>query len=104
MTVLTKEFFVEQIGKLVTKKDFEEQLKELVTKRDLTRGLEPIISDISILKLGVKELNEKVDRIDKRDKEDSNAFAKDIVQLQKDVKKLKRLVHLPVGNLNNFRS
>jgi hypothetical protein len=89
---------------LVTKKDFEEQLKELVTKRDLTRGLEPIISDISILKLGVKELNEKVDRIDKRDKEDSNAFAKDIVQLQKDVKKLKRLVHLPVGNLNNFRS
>jgi hypothetical protein len=102
MTVLTKEFFVEQIGKLVTKKDFEEQLKELVTKRDLTRGLEPIISDISILKLGVKELNEKVDRIDKRDKEDSNAFAKDIVQ--KDVKKLKRLVHLPVGNLNNFRS
>jgi hypothetical protein len=80
---LSKRIFRDHIGKTDGKADPENFLKELSS---------PFSSetDISILKLGIKELNEKVDRIDMRDKEGSDTFAKDIVQLQKDVKKLKQ--------------
>ena len=69
MAELTKEYFDEQIGKLVAKTDFDKQISS-------------VTDDLSFLKAKVTSIEEKVDRIDKRDKEDSDAFAKDIVQLQ----------------------
>jgi hypothetical protein len=60
---LTKEYFDEKIGGMTT--------------------------DISSLKSDMKEVKATLQRLDKRDKEDSNAFAKDIVELKKDVKILK---------------
>jgi hypothetical protein len=73
MSELTKEFFEQQISKLATK----DELHDLATKED-----------IRLVQSELKDIKETVARIDKRDKEDSNAFAKDILKLQKDVKQL----------------
>ncbi len=69
---LTKEHFDEQVAL------FNQRLDNTATKDGLTA-----------VQTELKEIKETVQRIDQRDKEDSNAFAKDIVQLQKDVKQLK---------------
>jgi hypothetical protein len=79
MAELTKEYFDQQISTLATKADLEGVKTEVSTMN----------TDVSTLKSDMKEIKETVLRIDKRDKEDSNAFAKDIVLLQKDVKHLK---------------
>ena len=49
----------------------------------------PSKEDFNALKVTVEEIKETVERIDKRDFEDSTAFASDIVKLQKEVKQLK---------------
>lgn len=77
----TREYFDQQISKLAAKSD----LDVLATKSDLA----DVKSEVGSLALTLKNVKETVEKIDKRDKEDSNAFAKDIVQLQKDVKQLK---------------
>ncbi len=46
-------------------------------------------SEFSSLRSTVADIKETVQRIDQRDLEDSDAFAKDIVQLKKEVKHLK---------------
>ena len=79
MTQLTKEYFDGKIGKLVSKESFDEQINRV------TEGL-------SFLKARVVNIEEKVGRIDKRDKEDSDVFAKDIVKLQKEMKQVKEKV------------
>ncbi|HYV33695.1 MAG TPA: hypothetical protein VE973_02510 [Candidatus Limnocylindria bacterium] len=66
---LTKEYFDEKFGGI---------------KEDLGKVQE----DITFLKVKVVNIEAKVERIDKRDKEDSNVFAKDILKPQKDVKQL----------------
>jgi predicted ATP-binding protein involved in virulence len=73
---LTKEYFDEQMSKLVKKSEFEEQAVK-------------VNEDLSFLKAKTTSIEEKVARVDRRDKEDSDAFAKDILHLQKDVKALK---------------
>lgn len=70
MAELSREYFDEKIGQLAT-------------------DVSALKSDVSALKFDMKEVKETVQRIDKRDKEDSDAFAKDIVRLQRDVKQLK---------------
>lgn len=60
-----------------------------LTKEHFDIEMEKLSSRMATVELSVNGVKETVERIDKRDKEDSNAFAKDIVQLQKDVKQLK---------------
>lgn len=69
MAELTKELFLEEIGKLAT-------------------DVSSLKTDVSTLKLDMKEVKQTVQRLDKRDKEDSDVFAKDITELQKKVKQL----------------
>ena len=60
-----------------------------LTKEHFDTEMEKFGSRMTTMESDIKDIKEKVTRIDKRDIEDSNAFAKDIVQLQKDVKQLK---------------
>jgi len=50
-----------------------------LTKQYFDEKISSIVEDISVIKANIKTIDEKVDRIDNRDKEDSDAFAKDIV-------------------------
>lgn len=84
MAELTKEYFDEKIGGVVAG---VAALKSDVST--LKTDVSDLKSDVSTLKSDIKEVKAIVQRLDKRDKEDSDAFAKDIVQLQKDVKLLK---------------
>jgi hypothetical protein len=63
--VLTKEHFEQVVQNLATKKDLE----GLATKEDLYR----LKSDVRALKADVDDIAQTVDRIDKRDVEDSDA-------------------------------
>lgn len=92
---ITQESLDAALSKLATKDD----LKTLATKDELTalrhevtllgQEMTSLRSDISHIRADLAETKELAVRIDKRDLEDSNAFAKDILQLQKDVKQLK---------------
>ena len=106
---LTKEYFDSQLenlnnrmGGFATKDD----IANLATKGDVDSlktdvaelktdvatvktDIAGVQSEFSSLKSTVAEIKETVQRIDKRDLEDSDAFAKDILELKKDVKRLK---------------
>jgi CMP-2-keto-3-deoxyoctulosonic acid synthetase len=76
---LTKEYFDQQLGNLATKDD-----------------LEQLRSDFRAMKSDVTEIKQTLTNIDKRDKEDSNAFAKTLVKhdgrlnvVEQDLKNLK---------------
>jgi hypothetical protein len=92
---LTKEYFDGQLKLLNNRMDgfaTKDDLANLPTKGDvdsLRTGLAGLESEVSSLKSTVDDIKETVQRIDQRDIEDSDAFAKDIVQLKKDVKHLK---------------
>jgi outer membrane murein-binding lipoprotein Lpp len=98
MSELTKEYFDEKIGGVATdiaglksdvstlKTDVSDLKSDVST---LKTDVSDLKSDVSTLKSDMRDVKAIVQRLDKRDKEDSDAFAKDIVQLQKDVKLLK---------------
>lgn len=94
---LTQEYLNNLFKNLTTKEDLQglatkEDLQGLATKEEVAElryELTSLRSDVSHILADLAETKETVDRIDKRDLDDSNAFAKDIVQLQKDVKGLK---------------
>lgn len=120
---LTKEYFDQQLGNLATKGDLEqlggkEDLNALKTdiselksdvselKTDVT-GLKTDIQsvktdivalqdDVRSVKSTLQEINQTLTNLDKRDTEDSNAFAKTLVKhderlniVEQDLKKLK---------------
>lgn len=81
---LTQEHFDQVVQGLATKKDLEglatkDNLLELATQQDFNS-----------LKRDVTEIKAMVQRIDKRDLEDSDAFAKDLLDLKKRVATLER--------------
>jgi hypothetical protein len=85
---LSKEYFDQQLGNLSTKGD----LDRLANKEDL----EQIRDDFRIMKSEITEITETLTNLDKRDREDSNAFAKTLVKqderldaVEQDIKKLK---------------
>ncbi len=111
---LSKEYFDEQLKQLATKEDLADLRQDVSTLRGDVTGLRSDVAtirndvtelrndvtelrsdvvalqdDMSSVRADLPEVKEIVSRIDKRDIEDSNAFAKDIVNLQKDVKELK---------------
>ncbi len=76
---LTKEYFDQQLGSLARKEDLE-QIKD----------------DVRAIKNDIAEVKQVLTDIDKRDKEDSDAFAKTLVQhderltsAEQDIKQLK---------------
>lgn len=92
---LTQEYFDQKLGNLVTKGDLE----GLARKEDLIELRTDIVAlqdDMRSIKSVLSEMSEKLTDLDRRDMEDSNAFAKTLVnydeQLQvisKDIKHLK---------------
>ncbi|MCA1622473.1 MAG: hypothetical protein LC768_01910 [Acidobacteria bacterium] len=85
---LTKEYFDQQLGNLARKEDLE----SLASKNDL----EQIKDDIRAIKTDMVEVKQVLSDIDKRDKEDSDAFAKTLVRhderltsVEQDIKQLK---------------
>jgi septal ring factor EnvC (AmiA/AmiB activator) len=106
MAELTKEYFEEQIKGIKTHAEklqeslavmsaqsFENIERHLVSlDRDLGAASDDLFTvknDVSQMKNQLTEINKTTHQIDKRDVEDSNALAKNVVQLQKDVKLLK---------------
>jgi hypothetical protein len=81
---LTQEHFDQIVQGLATKNN----LDGLATKADLLELATQ--QDLNSLKRDVTEIKAMVQRIDKRDLEDSNAFAKDLLDLKKRVKSLER--------------
>jgi|GEM_PF-5230834 len=100
MSELTKEFFLKTLDEkleeklekkldgLVTKEFFEEKLKDLATKDDLLNF--PSRTEFKSLQDDVKEIKDTVTRIDKRDLLDSNAFASDILKINRRLAKLEK--------------
>ncbi len=83
---LTKEYFDKVISGLTTKEYFEEKLKNLATKQHVLNldyrmnGLEEVLSELNVrvksIELNMKDVKEKVTRVDSRDFEDSDALNK----------------------------
>lgn len=69
---LTQEYFDQQLGNLATKRDLE----RLASKEDL----EQLRDDFRVMKNDFTEIKETLTTLDRRDKEDSNAFAKILVK------------------------
>ncbi|MDQ3802249.1 MAG: hypothetical protein M3416_00100 [Acidobacteriota bacterium] len=113
---LTREYFDEALQNLAAKSDLSPlaTTEEVAALRDdlsavkgdvtalkdevgtLKEDVATVKADISSLhtefvslKSDVREIKETLDVLNRRDLEDSNAFARDIVRLQKDVEKLK---------------
>ena len=90
---LTKEDLKEHTAAINKRFDgIEQRLAQLPTKEDfdgLKEDVAGLQANVSTLQFTVAEIKETVERIDKRDMEDSDAFAKSIVKLEKDVKQLK---------------
>ena len=88
---LTKEYFDSQLEKLNNRMDgfaTKVDLESLATKQDLeslaTRD------DLRTLKTDLDEIKLQLQKLSKRDLEDSDAFAKDILDLKKRVATLER--------------
>ena len=90
---LTKEDLKDHLGAINKRFDgIEQRLAHLPTKEDVAGLKEDVAglqSNVSTLQSTVAEIKETIERIDKRDMEDSDAFAKSIVKLEKDIKQLK---------------
>jgi hypothetical protein len=69
---LTKEYFDQQLDSFARKEDLE----SLASKGDL----EQMKNDVRAIKIDMVEIKHVLANIDKRDKEDSDAFAKTLVQ------------------------
>jgi hypothetical protein len=103
---LTKEYFDEKLNSLVTKEYFEQRLEEkishLVTKDyfdetlelRLEKKLDPIRNDIRDIKLDLSEVKETVEKIDKRDREDSDLLAKTYVNHDLRLNRIEKALNL----------
>lgn len=77
---LTQEYFDRQLGNLATKGD----LQQLASKADL----ETLREDFRAMKTDVAEIKQTLTELNKRDKEDSDAFAQTIVKHDERLTKL----------------
>jgi len=85
---LTKEYFDQIVQGLATKKDLE----NFATKDDL--GTLPSREEFKALQTSVDEIRETVDRIDKRDVEDSDAHAKNYVNHEHRITRIEKQLKL----------
>jgi hypothetical protein len=94
---LTKEYFDQQIKNLISKEDAKtfatkDDLTSLATNAEMSALKEDVASlnsSLTTLRTDVAEMKATLTELNQRDLQDSNAFAKDLVQLQRDVKALK---------------
>jgi len=81
---LTKEYFDEQVGKLVTK----QQAQDFASKDDLlelaTKG------DLGAMRSDIADVKQVVQRIDQREDQDTRAILRDVADLQRRVSALER--------------
>lgn len=121
---LTKEHFEktlnQALGKLVTKDDFNHALSKLVTKEGLENTLSKFVtkgylkqtikdlleelkaelaskSEITTLRVDIIELKQLVEKVNKRDLEDSNAFKSLVLGHGRRIAKLEESIGLRVG-------
>ncbi len=71
----------------ITKKYFDNQFESL--RSSLDSRFENIDGQFSSMRQDIKEIKETLSAVDKRDLEDSNAFARVLTRLTKDVETLK---------------
>ena len=88
---LTQEYFDQQLANLATKKDLEDfatkaDLEQLASKFDL----EGLRDDFRAMKTNIAEIKETLTGLDQRDKEDSDVFAKTVVQHDERLKVVER--------------
>jgi len=97
---LTKEYFDQQLGSLARKEDLEHlssNVRELTTDvSELKTNVVALQEDSRTMKSDLSEIKQTLIELNKRDKEDSDAFAKTLVQhderlmsIEQDIKQLK---------------
>jgi archaellum component FlaC len=74
---LTKEYFDQQLGTLARKEDLEHLASNV---RELTTDVVAMHDDFRTMKSDITEIKQTLIELNKRDKEDSDAFAKTLVQ------------------------
>jgi hypothetical protein len=79
---LTKEYFEQVVQTLATKKDLDS-----LPTRDALDGLK---SEVRAVKATVDDIAQTVDRIDKRDVEDSDAHAKNFVSHERRIIRIEK--------------
>jgi hypothetical protein len=93
MSELTKEYFDQVIGGLATKgglKTLSDRMNSFEAKLDEL----PTRTEFKALETKVDEIKETVQRIDRRDLEDSDAFAKDLVKHDRRITRLEKHLSL----------
>jgi len=83
----------------LTKEDFEKVVQNLATKKDLEalatkEDLDGLRSEARALKATVDDIAQTVDRIDKRDVEDSDAHAKNFVNHERRITRIEKQLKL----------
>lgn len=73
MTELTKEFFEEKLNALVSRDNLNAQLQVFREHLDIR---------FDLLDREIKDIKQRLAELNKRDLEDSNAFARDIAELR----------------------
>jgi hypothetical protein len=92
---LTKEYFDQQLKKLTTKTDLADEREHSDTKFNaMFEGFKSINDSLNLVAKDVKSIKEDLKELSKRDLEDSNAFAKDIVELEKRILKIEKRLKL----------
>lgn len=71
----------------ITKGYFDNQFESL--RRNLDSRFENIDGQFSSIRQDIKEIKKILSAVDKRDLEDSNAFAKTLLSMNKDIEALK---------------
>lgn len=90
---LTKEYFDEQLKRLVTKEDAasfatKDDLLQFATKDDLLQMATH--NDIAAVRLDITEVKDLVETINDREDQDTRAVMQDIINLKKRVSALER--------------
>ncbi len=88
--LVTKEYFEERIQGLVTKEYFHAEVKKIYTRLDDTLTKGDFYSEFKPLKNDVAAIRERLEIVDKRDVEGSDTFARDILRIPRKMKRVRK--------------
>lgn len=93
---LTKEYFDQQFKKLNTRLDKDQEQTD--TKFDaMFEGFKSVNDSLNLIAIDVKSIKVELAALSKRDLEDSDAFSKDILKLERRILKIEKRLKIKVA-------